>query len=292
MNVLSLFDGISCGQVALNRAGIKIDNYYASEIDSRAIKITQHNYPNTIRLGNINDWRNWDIDWSSITLLTAGFPCQSWSFAGKGAGINDERGQLVLTLVDIFNHLKTYNPNIKFLFENVMMRKVFRDYLNNLFGVDPIKINSSLVSAQNRERWYWTNINGISQPDDKNLFIKDIIDDDFNNYKFYPDFCLDKINKGLYKYISFYKIETLEQKSRCLTYSGGKGASNAPKIMFGDRMRPLTPLEWERLQTLPDGYTNILESDNQRRSAIGNGWTVDVISYIFGFLPEEYKIKK
>jgi len=175
MNVLSLFDGISCGRVALERAGIKVDNYYSSEIDKYAISISEKNYPDTIQVGDITNWKEWDIDWDNIGLITAGFPCQSWSMAGKQEGDNDPRGQLVHVLIAIWEKCKKNNPNLKFLFENVKMKKEFIEYINNLFGVEPLLINSSLVSAQNRKRLYWTNIPNIEQPEDKEIYLKDIL---------------------------------------------------------------------------------------------------------------------
>jgi len=121
--VLSLFDGISAGRVALERANISYDNYYASEIDKYAISITQHNYPNTIQLGDVTKWREWDIDWSSIDLLFAGFPCQSWSLAGQQKGDEDPRGKLLWVMLEIREHILKYNPNLSYLFENVNMKK-------------------------------------------------------------------------------------------------------------------------------------------------------------------------
>ena len=133
-SILSCFDGISCGQIALERAGIGFDEYYASEIDKYAIKVTQHNYPDTVQLGDITKWREWDIDFSKVDLLLAGFPCQAFSFAGKQRAFDDPRGQLALVLCDIFKHIMEVNPDMKFLFENVRMKKEFTDYLNGLFG--------------------------------------------------------------------------------------------------------------------------------------------------------------
>lgn len=147
INVLSLFDGISCGQIALQRAGIKVNQYFASEIDKHAIKVTQYNWPDTVQLGDATKWREWDIDWKSIDLLCAGFPCQAWSFAGKQQGTNDPRGALAITLFELFTFSKRKNPKLKFLFENVKMKKQHLDYINNLFGVKPHNIDSSLVSA-------------------------------------------------------------------------------------------------------------------------------------------------
>lgn len=185
MTVLSLFDGVSAGQVALDRLEMPVTKYYASEIDKYAITITMANHPNTIQLGDVTKWREWDIDFSKIDLLLAGFPCQAWSIAGKQGGDTDPRGALVHDLIDIWSEIKKHNPEVKFLFENVRMKTEFITYINKLFGVDYVEINSSLVSAQNRKRLYWTNIKGdaqvlfgctIGQPKDKGILLKDIID--------------------------------------------------------------------------------------------------------------------
>lgn len=175
MNILSLFDGISCGRVALERAGIKVDKYYASEIDKYAIKISEKNYPDIIQLGDVAKWKEWDIDWSSIDLLIGGFPCQAYSMAGKQLGINDARGQLFFRYVEILNHILKNNPNIKFLAENVKMKQEFQNMISENLGVQPIEINSSLLSAQNRKRLYWTNIANVTQPEDKHIMLKDIV---------------------------------------------------------------------------------------------------------------------
>jgi len=177
--VLSLFDGVSCGRVALERAGLKVDKYYASEINKYAIKVSENNYPDIIRLGDVTSWAFWDnlynIDFAKIDLLMAGFPCQPWSVAGKQKGLDDKRGQLSKVLYDIFAYIKTKNPNLLFLFENVRMKKENLDFFDDLFGVNHIMINSSLVSAQNRLRAYWTNISGVEQPKDKGIILEDIV---------------------------------------------------------------------------------------------------------------------
>ena len=175
-NVLGLCDGISCGQIALVREGIKYENYFASEIDKNAIKVAQTNFPKTIQLGDITKWKEWNIDFSGIDLLLAGFPCQSWSIAGKQGGMNDSRGKILFTVMDILHHIQELNPNILYLFENVKMKKEFQDYVDNIIGTKSIFINSSLVSAQSRNRQYWTNIPNVKLPEDKNIQISDILE--------------------------------------------------------------------------------------------------------------------
>lgn len=169
MNVLSLFDGISCGQVALQRAGIKYDNYYASEIDKYAIEITQKNFPNTIQLGDIRNWKKWKLP--EIDLILAGSPCQGFSFAGKQLNFNDPRSKLFFEFEAILDKL---NPDF-FLLENTRMKKEYQDVISWRLDVEPIEINSSLVSAQNRKRLYWTNIPGITQPENKGILLDQIV---------------------------------------------------------------------------------------------------------------------
>lgn len=170
MNVLSLFDGISCGQIALERAGLKVDKYFASEIDKDAISVTQYNYPNTIQLGDI---RNINLDiLPKIDLLIGGSPCQDLSRAKtNGCGLNGEKSSLFYEYVRVLNEIK---PKY-FLLENVKMKKEYMDIITKELGVNPILIDSSLVSAQHRERLYWTNIPIIEMPKDKNILLKDII---------------------------------------------------------------------------------------------------------------------
>lgn len=178
MKVLSLFDGISAGQLALQRAGIAVDTYYASEVDKYAISVTQKNFPNTIQLGDVTKWREWDIPWGDIDLVIGGSPCQGFSFAGKQLNFNDPRSALFFVFVDICHRVADDNPKMRFMLENVRMKKEYQDVISGYFGVQPIAINSSLVSAQNRYRLYWTNIPNVTQPDDKGLLLRDIIQHD------------------------------------------------------------------------------------------------------------------
>ena len=176
MNVLSLFDGMSCGQLALERAGIEYDKYYASELDKYAISVTQANYPNTIQLGDVTKWKEWDIDWRSIDLIMGGSPCQGFSFAGKQLAFNDPRSKLFFVFLDILNHVRSLNPKVKFLLENVKMKKEYLNIVTKKMGVEPVLINSALVSAQNRERFYWTNID-VSQINDRDISLIDVLEE-------------------------------------------------------------------------------------------------------------------
>ena len=179
MKVLALFDGMSCGQIALQRAGFKVDAYYASEIDKYAIQVTQNNYPNTVQLGDIKNWKDWPLlfglDWSEIDLVLAGSPCQGFSFAGKQLAFDDPRSVLFFEYVNIFEHIFLHNPNVKFLLENVRMKKEHLEVISKFTGVKPLFINSALVSAQNRQRYYWTNIEEVGLPKDKGIELNDVL---------------------------------------------------------------------------------------------------------------------
>lgn len=174
INVLSLFDGMSCGQIALDNLGIKVNNYFASEIDKHAIKVTQHNYPNTIQIGDVTQVKGENLP--KIDLLIGGSPCQGFSFAGKQLNFDDPRSKLFFEFVRI---LKECNPKY-FLLENVKMKKEYQDVITEHLGVEPIEINSNLLSAQNRKRLYWTNIPGVTIPNDKGILLKDIVHENEN----------------------------------------------------------------------------------------------------------------
>lgn len=175
VNVLSLFDGISCGQQALERLGVEVGKYYASEIDKYAISITQKNYPDTIQLGDVAKWHEWDIDWGKIDLIIGGSPCQGFSMAGKQLAFDDPRSALFFVFVDIRNHIQKFNQDVKFLLENVRMKKEHLAVITEYMGVEPVMINSALVSAQNRVRFYWANWE-ITQPEDRGILLKDILE--------------------------------------------------------------------------------------------------------------------
>jgi DNA-cytosine methyltransferase len=273
MNVLSLFDGMSCGQIALNRAGIKYDKYFASEIDKYAIQVTQHNYPETIQIGDILDVKGSDLP--KIDIMFGGSPCQGFSFAGKRLNFEDPRSKLFFEFVRLKEEL---NPKY-FLLENVKMKKESEQVITEYLGVEPIRINSKLVSAQSRERLYWTNIPDIKQPKDKGILVKDILD--------YTTKHKPLTEKGIKSQLYYAKNYVANGKAPTLTreLAHGWGKNITPKcyleikaITGEDRL--FTPLECERLQTVPDNYSSIV-SNTQRFNMLGNGWTVDVITHIF-----------
>ena len=176
LNVVSCFDGISCGQESLKQLEIPVEKYYSSELDKYAIAVTQHNHPDTIQVGDITNWRDWDIDWASIDLIFGGSPCQGFSFAGKQLAFDDPRSKLFFVFVEIINHIKTVNPDVKFLLENVRMKQEYLDIISEHMGVQYVKINSALVSAQNRVRYYWTNIAELEQPENRGILLRDILE--------------------------------------------------------------------------------------------------------------------
>jgi len=229
MNVLSLFDGMSCGRIALERLGIQVDNYYASEIDKYAIQIAQKNYPNTKQIGDILDWQSWDIDWSSIDLVSGGFPCQSWSLAGKQLGDKDERGKMFWVMLDIMKKVIENNPNAYYLMENVRMKKEFEEYITYhtkqaLPNVNKYLINSALVSAQNRVRYYWTNIPNVELPEDKGIVLKDILETETD----------ENPVKDTARNQRHYRNK--DEKSLCMTATMYKGAGNNGMTLVPERL--------------------------------------------------------
>lgn len=267
MNVLSLFDGMSCGQIALERAGFKVDNYFACEIDKYAIKVTQKNYPDTIQLGSVTDLDGYELtEVADIDLLIGGSPCQGFSVAGKKLNFDDERSKLFFEYVRV---LKECKPKY-FLLENVNMKKEWLDTISGYLGVEPIRINSKLVSGQLRDRWYWTNIPNVEQPFDKGILFQNILESDYA-----------KIPKAYALTRTYHK----------------KGAEGSRQRNFEKSQRPiawiddvntrwLSPLECERLQTVPEGYTECV-SNTQRFMMLGNGMTVDVIAHILNNMSAE-----
>ena len=367
MKVLSLFDGMSCGQLALNRLGIKVDKYYASEIDKYAIQVTQANFPETIQVGDVCNLKA--EDYQDIDLILAGSPCQGFSFAGKQLAFDDPRSALFFEFIRLLKEIK---PKY-FLLENVKMKKEFLEVITDqvsacypefrgkdLFGgkIEPILINSALVSAQSRQRYYWTNIPNVEQPDDLGIVLRDILEDegqadlvgnggreafkeniqkgtallarDWKGWNTYGMTGVQTTPKqvGIASDINGHDIlkRVYSPDGKSPTLNAGGGGNREPKVAtnktnqinpskkasgrqpyiqervfhkdgkshaltesFADRTnigehneltwRKLTPLECERLQTVPDNYTNHV-SKTQRYKMLGNGWTINVISHI------------
>lgn len=347
MNVLSLFDGMSCGQIALNRCKIPYNNYFASEIDKFAIKVTLANYPNTVQLGDVELLKGSTLP--KIDLLIGGSPCQGFSFAGKQLNFDDPRSKLFFEFVRL---LKETDPKW-FLLENVVMKKEFQDIISKELGVEPIMINSNLVSAQNRKRLYWTNIPVKTYPEDKGITWKDVREYNVGlDSMYYSEAKLQwidctgsKYNKKLKVYTDSIKADCLtanqshhrsitrffaiiderparivgrridengtrkdddsnldlvqylevsdSEKMNCISTVGkdslvstlpvGKYPNVFERLTNGKEYRYITPLECERLQTVPDNYTNHV-SNSQRYKMLGNGWTIDVICHILSFI--------
>ena len=274
MNVLSLFDGMSCGQIALNKLGIEYDNYFASEIKKHAIKVTQDNYPKTIQIGNVEFVTKEMLVNHKIDLLIGGAPCQDLTIINNNRkGLNGNKSRLFYEYLRVLRELK---PKY-FLLENVAsMKNSDKKIITDLLGVEPILINSDLVSAQHRRRYYWTNIPNIKQPKDKNILLKDVIN--------YND---DREEKMSEKKIAFIekKLPTMYirldgDKSLPIT-ARGYGSWNTQFItMPNGEVRDLTINEYKALQTIPFDYKmDIIKS--KATDLIGDGWTVDVIAHIF-----------
>ena len=235
MNVLSLFDGMSCGRIALRELGIEPEHYYASEIDKFAISQTRLNFPDTIHLGDVTKWREWEIDWGTIDLILAGSPCQGFSFAGKQLAFDDPRSKLFFVFVDILSHVKALNPDVFFLLENVNMKKEHMRVITEYCGVHPVNINSNLVSAQNRNRWYWTNIrtrkvglfgeihSDIPQPKDEGILLRDILEEEVDEKYYLREKAIRYISNDKRMEKRFTQIDG--DKAPCLL-AGGHGAGN------------------------------------------------------------------
>ena len=315
MNILSLFGGIEAGYLAFQRAGIEVETYYSSEIDRFAKQVVAHQLPEVNQLGDVTKWREWDIDWSSIDMLIGGSPCQGFSFAGKQAGtlasVNGEmeivatrekylelkarkenleniiflsESYLFWEYVLILDHIKSHNPNVKFLLENVKMKKELLQMIDEAIGVKSVVINSALLSAQNRVRHYWCNWE-VKQPDDKGILLKDVLED------IEGDRPCERINEKTEGHIAnatdikgmdcIKRVYHPNGKAPTLTTMGG--GHREPKVAVSDiTYRKLTPTECARLQTFPDGWCESVVSKTQSYKAYGNSWTIDVIAHILG----------
>lgn len=294
MNILSLFDGISCARVALEQAGVKIKNYYSSEICEAAIKISDDNFTNNVKLGNIENWRDWSIDWSCINLIVGGSPCQGFSRAGNKLNFNDSRSRLFFVFVDILNHAKKHNPKIKFLLENVRMRKEYEDVITEYMGVTPKMIDGKDGFLQARPRLYWFNFD--KKHEYRGVF-KDIscILDSGNNEVFLKLSNNKRVKavteneRGFRPHRGDIRKTGIGEIGRILkpnaSYTDTITTTHAPKILVSVSendifYRVATISECEKLSGLPVGYTKSV-SPRQSLKAIGNGWHVAIVSKIF-----------
>lgn len=300
IRVVSLFDGIACGRVALQRAGFSVDKYVAYEIDKNCIKIAMSNHTDIIEEGDVTtaDFKKY----KGYDLVIGGSPCQGFSFAGKQLNFEDPRSKLFFEFV---RAIKEIQPKY-FLLENVVMKKEFENVITETLGVEPILINSSLVSAQNRKRLYWTNIQNIVQPKDKGIKLNDILEDIPINGVVYKKEEIHKatiigrrINKEGHR-DDYNKSIPISQclevrnsntdKSNCITTVGKDNVLTPLEIgrhkdVFKRKLpfRYYTVKEYCRLQTLPDDYCDMV-SESVAMKALGNAWTVDIISWILSFI--------
>lgn len=306
MNVLSLFDGMSCGQIALNRAGIKYDKYFASEIKEHAIRVTQHNYPHTIQLGDVTKLAGADLP--KIDLLMGGSPCQDLSRGNKTRdGLEGEKSGLFYEYVRLKKEL---NPKW-WLLENVIMEGEDYKIISDIMGTEPVRINSSSVSAQLRDRLYWTNIGpesfdlfgnrlcDIPQPRDMKIRLCDILENGYTDREKSRALLesdsrpLRTPTKMFHRYYStgfttcIFKDEIVFLEMKKLYEEGlneeGADAVDRLSVFKKENIRYLTQTELERLQTVPVGYTGILKRD-EAACLLGDGWTIDVIAHIFSFI--------
>lgn len=292
MRVLSLFDGISCGRLALERAGIPVERYVVYEIDENAIKVSKKNwddieYRGDVATADFSEYKGFDA-------IIAGFPCQDLSISKKNReGLNGKRSGLFWHLVRAIQEVK---PKYFMIENNYKMPQVDQDVISKTLGVQPTLIYSGTVSAQSRYRLYWTNIPNVTQPEDKNIYMRNIIEhvgtkENYYNVTKFNNKTVRNVNKPVRVGTignggQGERVYSVDGKSVTLKANGGgRGAKGGLYLIDGVVRKP-TPVECERLQTLPDNYTDCL-SDNERRKVIGNGWTVDVIAHILSGIPEE-----
>lgn len=287
MRVLSLFDGISCGRLALERAGIKVDSYDAYEIDEKAIQIAKYNFPDIVQHGDvkIEDFTKYA---GQVDLLIGGSPCQNLSSMGNREGLKGEKSRLFFDFVRAKNECE---PKYFLLENNASMTKENKDVISKYMGCEPVLIDSSDFSAQRRKRFYWTNI-PIMPYISKNIVLMDVVEPVQDKERFNVT---NKVNKYLSEEYIGRKIQKtvkhnlcqLNEKTNCLSTKCGDLGNNSSCIAcYDDEYYVITPKEAERLQTLPDDYTACIQNDNKRYFAIGNCWTVDVIAHIFSGLKE------
>jgi len=279
MIVVSLFNGMNTGRQALENVGIKVEKYYSSEIKPYAIQLTQYHFPDTIQVGDVTKWKEWDIDWSKVDLILSGSPCQDLSAAGKRAGIHGKKSSLFFVFVEILNHTKKLNPNVLFLQENVGSATTSDvGVMSRALGVYPVRINSSLVTAQLRDRYYWSNIRvrqdlfdlvtDIPQPQDRKILLQDILLSGIVNVTKHTCLNTGSGKGGTQRYLK-HRNETTGMLT--LIYE------------TGEIVRTVNKNEMCILQGFPDNYCDIL-SNEKAGSLLGDGWTLPIIEHIFKFI--------
>jgi DNA (cytosine-5)-methyltransferase 1 len=278
MNVISLFNGMNTGRQALENVGIKVNKYYSSEIKPYAIELTQHHFPDTIQVGDVTKWKDWDIDWKSIDLVLSGSPCQDLSAAGKRAGINGKKSSLFFTFVEILEHIKSLNPKVLFLQENVgSASKLDVGIMSRALGVYPVRINSKLLTSQLRNRYYWSNIKtketmfdlvtDIPQPKDRGIMFKDIL------------------ISGIADTDKHVALKTWNGDGSSQEYLKHRNETTGMLTLIYENeiVRTVNKVEMCRLQGFPDNYCDIL-STKKAGSLLGDGWTLPIIEHIFSFI--------
>lgn len=281
MNVLSLFDGMSCGQIALDQLGVKIENYFASEIKPHAIKVTQENYPKTVQIGDVTKVKGKDLP--NIDILIGGSPCQDFS---RGNAVRDGLEGIKSGLFfEYIRLLEEVNPKY-WMLENVIMSDADYMIISDYLGTEPIRINSSLVSAQLRDRLYWTNIGpehfdlfgnrkcNIPLPKDRKITLQSILENGYTD-RYKSRAVLESESRPLR---TPHKMWHRYHNTGFTTV-----VFDSPDLDWKKGIRYFTQTELERLQTVPEGYTKSLNR-NEAASLIGDGWTVDVIAHIFSFI--------
>lgn len=285
MNVLSLFNGMNTLRQAMENVGIKVDKYYSSEIKPYAIKLTQYHFQDTIQLGDIRNWKEWDIDWKTIDFIGSGSPCQDLSSMGKSAGINGKQSSLFYYFVDILNYVKRLNPKVLFLQENVGSANTLDiGIMSRELGLYPVRLNSNTLVAQNRDRYYWSNIRtrqslydtitDIPEPLDKKVLLKDIIT---------SGVVTEDKHKALMSrmYYSFGHKDKQSERAQEYIKSRKKFGNT---IIYEDRyLRLANKIELCRMQGFPDNYCDILNLA-QSASLLGDGWTLPIIEHILSFI--------
>lgn len=317
MNVMSLCDGMSCARIALEHSKIVVNKYYASELDDDpkggryAAIVSKQNYPDSIRLGDMTMWCDWEVDWSSIDLLIAGTPCQGLSLAGKGEAFNDPRSKLFFTMNNIRKHInvereKVGKCDVKFLVENVKTGQKNLDVISTHLGVTPVFINSDLLTAHYRQRYYWSNWD-FQPPDDAGVLLQDIVENGVVDRT--KSYCINATyhkGGGLKDYFNKYRRQLVFNRvdgTSCESplisvlsythdplygyvvvgceYDGVRPGPNAMYRLYYHRN--LTVTECELLQGVPIGFTAHV-SNTQRYAMLGNGFTITVITYLLNKL--------